>query len=66
MMDEDDAADAHRLAQVRKLLDAFEGAHGRPARTVQELNEWAASPEGMSALAYDRTPDGNIIPEQTR
>jgi hypothetical protein len=50
MMDEDDAVDAHRLAQVRKLLDAFEGAHGRPARTVQELNEWAASPEGKSAL----------------
>jgi hypothetical protein len=62
MMDEDDAVDAHRLAQVRKLLDAFEGAHGRPARTGQELNEWAASPEGKSAMAYDRTPDGNIIP----
>jgi hypothetical protein len=62
MMDEDDAADAHRLAQVRKLLDVFESEHGRPARTVQELNEWAASPEGKAALAYDRTPDGNIIP----
>jgi hypothetical protein len=43
MVDEDDAAHAHRMAQVQKLLDAFEGAHGRPARTVQELNEWAAS-----------------------
>jgi hypothetical protein len=60
MMDEDDAADAHRLAQVRKLLDAFEGAHGRPARTVQELNEWAASPEGTARLMAISSP------EQTR
>jgi hypothetical protein len=35
----DDKYDAHqyRLLQARKLLDLFEGANGRPAKTAEEL-----------------------------
>jgi hypothetical protein len=57
-------SDAHqyRLAQAQKILDVSEDAHGRPADTLEELTAWASSPEGKAALAYDRTPDGKIIP----
>jgi hypothetical protein len=55
-------AEKHRLAQAQKMLDLFEGAHGRPAETVDELEAWLNSPEGKRATAYDRTQDGKIIP----
>jgi hypothetical protein len=46
-MIEEHGARANRLAQMQKLLDLFKAAHrGRPARTVEELEEWAGSPEG--------------------
>jgi hypothetical protein len=61
MSDKDDAH-RYRLAVAQKMLDVFEDAHGRPARTLEELSDWAASPEGRAALAYDRKPDGTIIP----
>jgi hypothetical protein len=34
----------------------------RPAQTVHELEAWVGSAEGQKALAYDRAPDGKIIP----
>ena len=57
-----EAAEAYRLAQAQKMLDLFEDAHGRPARTIEELSEWTVSAEGERATAYDRSQDGKIIP----
>jgi hypothetical protein len=56
-------AEKYRLAQVEKLFDLFEGAHGRPAATIEEVEEWLKTPEGKKATAYDRTPSGKIIPD---
>jgi hypothetical protein len=47
----------------QKLFDLFEEANGRPAKTVEELEQWIASSEGKAALAYDQTPEGKIIPD---
>lgn len=60
-----DAEDAHkyRLKQAEKLLRLFHEAKGHPARTFQELDDWVGSREGRAATAYDRTPDGKIIPD---
>jgi hypothetical protein len=55
--------DPFRRAQVRKLLELFEGASGKRPDHPKELAQWAASPRGRAATAYDRTPDGKIIPE---
>ena len=44
-------------------MKRFAEANGHPARTVEELTAWVKSPEGKAALAYDRTPDGKIIPD---
>jgi hypothetical protein len=52
----------YRLAQTEKLLALFEGAQGRPAETIEELEAWVGSGEGKAACAYDRTRDGKIIP----
>jgi hypothetical protein len=47
-MIEEPCAHTNRLAQMQKLLDLFIAAHsGRPARTVEELEEWAGSTEGQ-------------------
>jgi hypothetical protein len=48
--------------ETQKLLDLFKSAHGRPAKTVEELEACVSSPEGKAALAYNQTPDGKIIP----
>jgi len=61
-MSDKEAGEHYRLAQAQKLLDLFEGAHGRRARTADELAQWLASPEGHAATAYDRAADGKIIP----
>ena len=61
MLNDKEDAHQYRLKQAQKLLSLFEGAHGRPARTMSELEEWAISAEGKAACAYDRTPDGKII-----
>jgi hypothetical protein len=58
-----EAAHQHRLRQAGKLLSLFEDAHGRAARTMKELEAWVGSLEGKAATAYDRTPDGKIIPD---
>jgi hypothetical protein len=51
MVEEDDAH-AYRLVQTQELLDLFQAAHrGRPARTVEELEEWAGSPEGKQVAS---------------
>ena len=38
----------YRLRQAEKLLAVFEGAHGRPARSVEELTAWVTSFEGRA------------------
>jgi hypothetical protein len=53
----------YRNRQAQKVLDLFKDAKGRPAKSIEELEAWVASPEGRRALAYDRTPDGKIIPD---
>jgi hypothetical protein len=51
-MPEEYDAHVYRLAQVQKLLNLFEAAHrGRPARTVEELEEWVGSPEGLQVTS---------------
>ena len=47
-----DAADMHGVAQAQKLLDLFENAKGRPARTMGELKDWLGSPEGQALSFY--------------
>ena len=62
MTSNEDDARKYRLAQRKKLLDLFEGANGRPARSIEEFHEWFDSPAGRAATAYHRGPDGEIIP----
>jgi hypothetical protein len=57
-----EAARKHKIAQAQKLIDLFTEANGRPPRSAEELNKWVSSPEGKAATAYDRTPDGKVIP----
>jgi hypothetical protein len=57
-----DAGYLYRLAQIRKILDLFAAANGRPAKTVEELEQWIGSPQGRKATAYHQTKDGKIIP----
>ena len=59
-----DEEDAHkyRLAQAETMLKLFEEAHSHPV-TVQELENWVASPEGNAALAPHRRRDGTIDPQ---
>ena len=52
----------YRLAQAEKLLDLFNEVHGRPAATVEELEEWVKSPKGRAATACHRGKDGKIVP----
>jgi hypothetical protein len=56
-------AKEYRLAQAQKMLDLFEGANGRPAKTMKELEDWVGSSKGKAATAYDRGADGKIIPD---
>jgi hypothetical protein len=58
----ENAAEIHRLAQLQKVLDVFEDAHGRQAHTLEETKRWMVSPAGRAAVAYDLSPDGKIIP----
>ena len=44
-----------RKAQVKRLLDLFEGAKGRRPETDQELDDWLATPEGKAATAFELT-----------
>jgi hypothetical protein len=60
-MIEEDPDEPYRLRQAEKILSLFETAHGRPARSIDELNQWVASPEGSRILADG--PDGSIIPD---
>jgi hypothetical protein len=49
--------------QLRKLLDAFGEAHGRPANTHGELALWAlGSPEGKAA--FNKMIQGDLRPEK--
>jgi hypothetical protein len=45
-------AQTNRLAQVQNLLTLFKAAHrGRPARTLEELEEWVGSPAGQQLIS---------------
>lgn len=37
------AAQGSRLVQADRLLKQFEAAHGRPAHSTKELEDWCAS-----------------------
>jgi len=39
-------AGQYRLMQAHKLLRLYEEAHGRKARTVEEMEEWVARQKG--------------------
>jgi|SRR5262252_4477221 len=52
-MTDAEAAHQHRLRKAERILRLFEEANRRPARTMEELNAWAASPEGKQWLALD-------------
>jgi hypothetical protein len=58
-----EAGKKYRFAQIQKMLDIFEQAHGRPAETIEEFEKWSGSPEGHAALAYDHDASGKIIPD---
>ena len=60
--EEENAAEQYRLGQAQTILDVFEKTHGRPAKTLEELDKWVGSPEGDAALAPYRMPDGKITP----
>ena len=59
-----DAKDAklYQIAQAQKIIDLFETANGRPASTMEELNEWVGSPEGRATLDAHRNENGTINP----
>jgi hypothetical protein len=57
-----ETAELYRLAQAQKMLDLFEAFNGRPASTVKELAEWAASPKGKMILAFHHDESGKIDP----
>ena len=43
------------LKHAEKVLEVFEAAHGRPARSVAEVEEWVASSRGKRAIANAST-----------
>ena len=60
---DEEAGEKWRLKQVEKVLSLFEDVHGRPARSPEELEQWAASPEGQRYIAEFSDKDGHIIPD---
>jgi hypothetical protein len=43
MNQSESAAEAYRLAQAAKILRLFRKAHGRDAKSVEELDAWVAN-----------------------
>jgi hypothetical protein len=58
-----EAARPYRLKQAEKLLSLFEDMNKRPARTMEELTQWAISPEGARYLAQFQDADRHIVPD---
>jgi hypothetical protein len=56
------AAESYQLAQAQKILDLFKVAKGKPARTMKELERWAASTSGREMMARHHDANGKIIP----
>jgi hypothetical protein len=48
---DEELAEEYREAQAQQILDLFEEAKGRPACTLEEVSEWADTPEGKEWLA---------------
>jgi hypothetical protein len=61
-MNKETDAESYRLRQAEKMLELFAEANGREAASIEELQEWMASPGGRAATAYDRDEEGKIIP----
>jgi hypothetical protein len=64
-MQQDDKADAHayRLLQAGRILEIFEASTGHAAHSLEELEQWFATPEAQAALAINRDPEtGKIDP----
>jgi hypothetical protein len=55
------AAERDRFAQAERLIDLFEDVHGRRAISARELVDWAASPEGLAAIACDSHRNRRIV-----
>jgi hypothetical protein len=47
-MTDTQAAEQYRLKQAERLLQDFERAHGRAARSIEELSAWVATGRGDS------------------
>jgi truncated hemoglobin YjbI len=61
-MAEEYDARVYRLAQLQELLNLFEAAHrGRPAHTVEELEEWVGSPEGQQETSKKHSVEIAIL-----
>jgi len=60
-MNDKEAGAAYRLAQARRILDLFAASTGHAARTMEELEAWAGSPEGQAVLAINRDPETGMI-----
>lgn len=58
-----EAAEKYQLKQAEKILSLFEDMHGRPARTMEELDAWAGSPDGKRYLADFHDRQGKVIPD---
>jgi hypothetical protein len=41
---------AYRLLQAQEILQIFQKTNGRPATSIQELENWLASENGKTAL----------------
>jgi hypothetical protein len=57
------AAHQWRLKQAAKLLSLFEDMNKRPAETVEELGQWATSPEGRRYIEQFHDENGHVIPD---
>jgi hypothetical protein len=50
---DEQVAEEYLLKRAKQMAALFEEAHRRPARTVEELNEWVRSPERKHWLALE-------------
>jgi len=55
-----------KIAQVRKLFEAFKESNGHAARSLAQLERWALSPEGQVALMPLCDLDGTIISDRRK
>jgi hypothetical protein len=54
------AADLYHLAQAQTLLDLYEARNGKPARDIEQLEQWMQSKAGQKATANYMTEEGKV------